>query len=253
MSQANVSSKARIGSNVKIGDFTVIHDNVEIGDDTIIESNCTIGYPCKYAEGKPLVIGANSHIRSHSIFYEGSTFGARLLTGHHAFARENCMVGKNLQLGTSAVLDGYSTIGDYVRLHSLVTIAEDAEIGNFVYILPRTQSLNDPFPPSMIRRGIKIGEMSVISAGCLLYPGAEIGVGCFVAGGSHVKLKIKNLSCVAGMPAKEFASLEKYIHPEFGPFHPWIKRMMTKYPEESHAEIERSIARIDRLMRESRG
>jgi carbonic anhydrase/acetyltransferase-like protein (isoleucine patch superfamily) len=132
----------------------------------------------------------------------------------------------------------------------LVTIAEDAEIGNFVYVLPRTQSLNDPFPPSSIRRGIKIGDMSVISAGCLLYPGAEIGMGCFVAGGSHVKLKISDLSCVAGVPAKEFATLDKYIHPEFGPFHPWIKRFIDKYPKESHADIERTIEEINsRLQR----
>ena len=42
---AIISSKAKIGVNVKIGHYSVIYDNVVIGDNTIIEGFCEIGYP----------------------------------------------------------------------------------------------------------------------------------------------------------------------------------------------------------------
>ncbi len=244
----NISKKAKIGHNVQIGDFTTIHDNVEIGDNSIIESNCIIGYPCKSANGKPLIIGKNSHIRSHSIFYEGSSYGQGLITGHHAFARENCVVGKYLQLGTNAVLDGYSKIGDYVRLHSLVTIAEDVVIGDFAYLFPRVQTLNDPFPPSPIVQGVKISDLAVVASASILYPGVSIGYGCFIAGGSHVKLNIPDGQCAAGIPAVVFAPINKYIHPKFGAFHPWIKKIINKYPEESHKLIEEKIEKLNQII-----
>ena len=35
-----VSPKAKIGKNVRIGHFSVVHDDVIIGDNTIIEGGC---------------------------------------------------------------------------------------------------------------------------------------------------------------------------------------------------------------------
>ena len=59
-----ISPKAKLGSNVTVGDFTVIHDNVEIGDDVRIGSHCAIGIPEAAAQSRALIIGANSTIRA---------------------------------------------------------------------------------------------------------------------------------------------------------------------------------------------
>lgn len=249
---SNISKKAKIGKNVFVGDFTTIHDNVEIGDNTVIESNCIIGYPARAAKEKLLIIGPNSHIRSHSIIYEGSKFGCNFITGHKVFARENCLAGNYFQLGTSTVLDGRATFGHCVRIHSYCIISEDTIVGDFVYFLPRVQMVTDPFPPSEILLGITIKDLTVIAAGALLYPGITLGMGSFIAAASHVKQNVADIHCVAGSPAKTFATLDKYVLPTYGAFHPWIKRIIDKYPENLHPLIEEKIRKIDEIIQEKK-
>jgi UDP-3-O-[3-hydroxymyristoyl] glucosamine N-acyltransferase len=93
---SQISPKAKIDNNVKIGNYCTIYDNVEIKSNSIIEDYCTIGYPTALSEGRPLVIGNNSLIRSYSIFYEGSVFGDNLTTGHRVTVREKTIAGVNL-------------------------------------------------------------------------------------------------------------------------------------------------------------
>jgi len=94
-----ISEKAKIGKNVRIGNFVSIYDDVGIGDNSVIESYCEIGYSNGREKG-PLKIGRNSKIRSHSILYAGSQIGENLVTGHHVTIRENMIIGVNFQLGT---------------------------------------------------------------------------------------------------------------------------------------------------------
>ena len=54
-----ISEKAKIGKNVKIGNFVTIYDDVEIGDNSIIESYCEIGYS-NGRENGPLKIGSGT-------------------------------------------------------------------------------------------------------------------------------------------------------------------------------------------------
>ena len=59
-------------------------------------------------------------IRSHSVFYQGSTFGSRLATGHRVTVREKTQAGENLRLGTLCDLQGTCVIGDYVRFSQML-------------------------------------------------------------------------------------------------------------------------------------
>ena len=79
MKNSEISKAAKIGENVTIGSFVKIYGEVEIGNNTTIEDGCIIGLPNKNAK-EPLVIGHNSHIRSHSILYQGSNFGEKFYT-----------------------------------------------------------------------------------------------------------------------------------------------------------------------------
>ena len=87
-STAIISPKAIIGKNVTIGANTIIYDHVSIADNTVIGAFCELGVQNHLSGGEILHIGANSNIRSHSIFYEGSTFADGLVTGHRVTVRE---------------------------------------------------------------------------------------------------------------------------------------------------------------------
>ena len=113
-----------------------VEDNVIIQDNVKIEGYCETGVSNHLSKGEKLVIGKSSYIRSHSIFYEGSTFGDKLITGHRVIVREQVHAGMNLQIGSLSDIQGHSEIGDYVRFHSNVHVGQKAKIGNFVWIFP---------------------------------------------------------------------------------------------------------------------
>ena len=54
----NVNPDARVGNNVKIGDFTTIHDDVEIGDNCVIHGNVTIFPGARIGSGVTIFPGA---------------------------------------------------------------------------------------------------------------------------------------------------------------------------------------------------
>lgn len=235
---AVVSPKAKLGQNVSIGPFTIVHDNVVIGDNTKIESHCEIGYPTALAEGKPLLIGADSHIRSHSVFYEGSTFGERLVTGHRVTVREKTLAGANLQIGTLGDIQGSCTIGNYVRFHSNVHIGQKSTIGNFVWIFPYVVLTNDPHPPSDVSLGATIEDYVAIATMSIVLPGVTVRKGALVAAHSSVSRDVEADTVVGGAPAKYLCDTSK-IKLKNAPdtsAYPWRKHFHRGYPEAVVAE-----------------
>ena len=72
-----ISPKAKIGANVRIGFGVRIYDNVVIGANCTIADHCVIGTPTKHPEfsGQPVVIGEGSIIRSHTWFMKAVPMG----------------------------------------------------------------------------------------------------------------------------------------------------------------------------------
>lgn len=230
---AIVSEKAVIGANVKIGAYTIIYDNVEISENTVIEAFCEIGIANHLSKGEKLYIGSNSHIRSHSIFYEGSVFLESLVTGHRVTVREKIKAGKNLQIGTLSDLQGHCEIGDYVRLHSNVHIGQKSKIGNCVWIFPYVVLTNDPHPPSDTLIGVTVEDYAVIATMSVILPGATISNGCLVGAHSSVKGVTEANMIYAGSPAKKICSTSKIkLHDKSGEAYPWRKHFHRGYPDD---------------------
>jgi UDP-3-O-[3-hydroxymyristoyl] glucosamine N-acyltransferase len=240
---AIVSKKAKIGKNVKIGQYTTIYDNVEIADDSTIEGYCEIGVKNHLSEGKSLYIGINSHIRSHSIFYEGSRFQEKLITGHRVTVREKTFAGKNLQIGTLTDIQGDCVIGDYVRMHSNVHIGQKSKIGNFIWIFPYVVLTNDPHPPSEVLQGVTVEDFVVISTMSVILPNITIKTGCLIGANSLLGIKTEENMLYSGNPAKKVCLASK-IRLKDGtrkPAYPWIKHFHRGYPKEVISEWERMV------------
>lgn len=230
---ASVSPLAKLGEGVRVGPFTIIHDHVEIGAGTVIDGYCELGYPTPLAAGLPLVIGAGSTIRSHSVFYAGSRFGDKLVTGHRVTVREKTVAGANLQIGTLCDLQGDCTIGDYVRFHSNVHIGKMSSIGNFVWIFPYVVLTNDPHPPSDVLLGCSIGDYAAIATMSVILPGVTVGSHALVAAHSMVGKDVAPATVVGGSPSKFICETSK-IQLKDGsgnPAYPWTTHFRRGYPD----------------------
>lgn len=232
---ASVSKKATLGRGVTIGDFTVVHDNVVLEDGVTVDSHCILGYPTPLAEGKPLVLGRDSLIRSHSVFYEGSTFGPGLRTGHTVTVREQLVAGPGLLIGTLCDFQGHATIGAHVRVYDNSHICQLSEIGDCVWIFPYTVLTNDPHPPSEGHlRGPVVEDYAVIATMCCVLPGVRIGTRSLVAAHSLVNQDVEPDSLVGGVPARRLGKASSILLRDGSgrSAYPWMRHFHRGYPQE---------------------
>lgn len=231
---ALISPKARLSDDVVVGPFSIVHDNVQLGANCVIGAYCEIGYPSPRAEGKPLIIGCDANIRSHSVFYEGSTIGDGLVTGHHVTVREGTKAGLNLQIGTLGDVQGACLIGDYVRFHSNVHIGQHSTIGDYVWIFPYVVLTNDPHPPSEVMRGVTLQDYVAVATMSVILPGVSVGRGALIGAHSSVGRNVESDTVVAGSPAKLICKTDDIVLKDGSgqPAYPWRRHFHRGYPNE---------------------
>lgn len=235
---AVIDEGAKIGSNVSIGPYSVVHKNIVIGDNTEIGAYCELGLPTKLANGRPLIIGKGAVIRSHSVFYEGSTIGENLVTGHRVTIRELTTAGDGFQIGTLGDIQGHCEIGDYVKCHSNVHIGQHSTVGNYVWIFPYVVLTNDPHPPSEVMAGVTIEDFAVIATMSVILPGVTVKKGALIAAHSSVNKDVNPDTLVAGSPSKLICGTEmiKLKDGSGNQAYPWRRHFHRGYPEKAVAE-----------------
>lgn len=232
-STAKISENVQIGRDVSIGAGSVIGDGVRLGDNVVIEANCEIGIHKGTLDFGETVIGANALIRSGSIIYSNCTFGDHFQTGHRVTIREKTICGEQCSIGTLGDLQGFITIGDYVRLHSNVHIGQKSEIGDCVWIFPYVVLTNDPHPPSEILDGVRVDDFAVICTMSVILPGVALGAGCLIGAGAIVGKDVGRARLVVGNPARDVGDVTRIKHSETGdPAYPWVYRLADRYPPE---------------------
>jgi acetyltransferase-like isoleucine patch superfamily enzyme len=232
---ALIESGAQLAEDVCVGAYSIIHAAAEIEAGTVVGAHCEIGHPAHDpAHAGPLRIGANSLIRSHSVFYEGSQFGAGLVTGHRVTVREGMRVGQQCKIGTQSDLQGHARIGDHVRLHSNVFLAQSSTLHDCVWLFPHVLVTDDPHPPSHTRLGVVIHAFAAIGARSVLLPGVQLGSGCVVAAGSTVTRDVPAETVVVGVPARFHCMARDVLlrNDPGAPAYPWRHHFHQGYPAE---------------------
>lgn len=242
-----VHKNATIGEGCQIADTAIVSANVQLGDNCIVDDYCILGYPTQSEEHQtPLVIGASSHVRSHSTLYQGSSYGPGLKVGHNSMLREGIEAGVSFQVGSFNDLEGLAKIGDYVRFHSNVHMGRGTTIKDFVWVFPYVVFTNDPIPPSGLMEGATIEAGAVVATSAVVLPNTWVGEGVFIGAMTRAQGAIPTGALYVGNPGKIVGSVRKLRHTDTNKQHPWMSHFAWAYPNAAQPAIAALRERIER-------
>jgi len=169
-----IDSRATIGNNVHIGNFSTIEEDVIIGDNTWIGNNVNIlngtriGENCKIYSGAVLggapqdlkykdedtflEIGNNTIIREFVTINKGTasqgktTIGSNNLIMSNAHIGHDCLIGDNCIIGFSVGMAGEVILGDWINISGLTAIHQFSIIGEHSMISGMSRIVKD-IPP----------------------------------------------------------------------------------------------------------
>lgn len=178
--RAVISPKAKIGKNVTIGPFSIIHDDVEIGDDSWIGPHVVIKGPTKMGTGNKIYQFASVGEDSQDKKFD--TQNAYLIMGNNNVVRECCTLNR----GTAE--DSATTIGDGNLFMAYVHVAHDCEISN-----------NTIFANNASLAGhVKVEDYAILSGFSMVHQNCVVGAHSFVAAGTGIGKDVLPYVMVSG-------------------------------------------------------
>ena len=157
-----IHPNAKLATNVKVDQFTVIHQDVEIGEGTWIGSNVTImegakiGKNCRIFPGaviaaipqdlkfegeySQVTIGDNTTIREFVTINRGTkdrektSIGSDCLIMAYTHIAHDCIVGNHCIFSNSTQVAGHVTIGDWAILGGMCAVHQYANIGQHAFV-----------------------------------------------------------------------------------------------------------------------
>lgn len=186
----------------------------------------TLGQPCEVhplavvgeisgrdISSQRLSIGPHAVIRAHSVIYAGSQIGCHLETGHGAVIREENRIGSHLSIWNNSTIDYGCVLGDNVRIHCNVYVAQFTTIADDVFLAPGVMIANDRHPicracmkGPTIKRGARVGVNAT------LLPEVVIGEGALVGAGAVVTKDVPPGAVVVGSPARVIGLARDLTH-----------------------------------------
>lgn len=168
----NVHPDAKIGNNVRIGDFTTIYDDVEIGDNTEIFGNVTIFPGARIGSGVRIFPGAVVSAIPQDLKFKGERTFAYI--GDGTTLRECVTVNR----GTAS--KGETRVGKNCLLMAYVHVAHDCRLGDRIIISNAAQLAGE----------VIVDDAAVIGGGSLIHQFCHIGRNIMLQGGALVNKDI---------------------------------------------------------------
>lgn len=157
-------------------------------------------------DAAPTILTAVRAVRSGTAIYRGSTIGPGLETGHNVVIREENSIGAEFSIWNNSTVDYGCTIGERVKVHSNVYVAQFSILEDDVFVGPGAVFANDLVPGDEIAaadlRGPIVRAGAQIGARAVLLPGVEIGPGALVGAGAVVTGNVPAGMVVVGNPAR---------------------------------------------------
>lgn len=181
-----------------------VTEEIVLGDRCEVDPNVVLGFLTgRHIDDLTLSIGPGARIRCGTVIYAGSTIGAGLQTGHNVVIREENVVGDNLNIWNSSTIDYGCTIGNDVKIHCNVYVAQFTTLEDDVFLAPGVTIANDPHPLcGLCMRGPTIKRGARIGVNVTLLSHITIGEGAFIGAGSVVTRDIPARTLAYGNPAR---------------------------------------------------
>lgn len=167
-----VDPGAKIGNNVKIGNFTTIYDNVEIGDNCEIYGNVTIFPGARIGSGVKIFPGAVVSAIPQDLKFRGEETLA--IVGDGTTLRECVTINR----GTAS--KGLTQVGQNCLLMAYTHVAHDCKIGNRVIVSNATQFAGE----------VVVDDFAIIGGGSLIHQFCHLGSYIMLQGGALVNKDI---------------------------------------------------------------
>lgn len=160
-----------------------------------------------------LRVGSHAVVRAHSVIYAGSQIGSHLETGHGVVIREENRLGDHLSIWNSSTIDYGCTIGNRVRIHCNVYVAQFTIIEDDVFLAPGVMIANDRHPickdcmkGPTIKRGARVGINAT------LLPEIVVGEEALIGAGAVVTKDVPAGLVVVGNPARVIGRAKDLTH-----------------------------------------
>jgi acetyltransferase-like isoleucine patch superfamily enzyme len=178
--------------------------------DVAVQDGATVGVSYR-TSSEPPKLGPDSVVRGGTIIYDDVTTGPGFVTGHHALVREQTTLGRDVLVGTQAVIDGACAVGNAVSMQTGAYVPRETTIEDRVFLGPQATLLNDPHPvrTDAPLEGPTLEADVSIGANATVLPGVRIGEGSFVAAGAVVTEDVPANRLAVGVPARTRALPEE--------------------------------------------
>jgi acetyltransferase-like isoleucine patch superfamily enzyme len=186
-------------------------DSVYLEEGHHLDDHVFLGYlPGRNVIDLTLKIGHGARIRSGTVIYAGSTIGSCLETGHNVIIREENVIGDNFNIWNNSTLDYGCIIGNEVKIHCGVYVAQFTTLEDEVFLAPGVSIANDPHPLcGLCMRGPTIKCRARIGVNVTLLSHITIGEGALVGAGSVVTKDVPAFTVAYGNPAKPIRDVDE--------------------------------------------
>ena len=109
-------------------------------------------------------------------------------------------LGHGMIVNAIAVIQPFARIGNHVMIHAGAIIEHDCVVGDYANLAPG----------SALAGHVKIGKGATVYAGAVVVPTVEIGEYAIIGAGGVVLENVRNDVTVAGCPAREIITKNRY-------------------------------------------
>jgi UDP-3-O-[3-hydroxymyristoyl] glucosamine N-acyltransferase len=213
---ASVAPSAILGSNLYVGEFTVIHENARIGDGVQLYPQVYIGDNVTIGEGTVIHPGVKvyegTEIGAHCVIHAGAIIGGDgfgFAPGQENNYQKIPQVGKvviedHVEVGANTTIDratmGATILRKGVKLDNLIMIAHNVEVGENTVMAAQTG----------ISGSTKVGRNCMFGGQVGLIGHITIADGVKIAAQSGIPKNISEEGAVVqGSPAFEFGYYQR--------------------------------------------